>query len=292
MKDMLTRILAVMAAVFFAGGCADKIVRKAEPVELEQRLVREIVLRADTSRESVRELSYSEDGRLLGETVFDAGGDVRERIVYTYDGGFLTGRDVYNRAGRHVAKKTYTYTAGGLPESESFFNERGSLTMISRFRYDSRRNRVEWITTNGAGVRMASSQYRYEDGRLSAVFLRGGNGDITMTVSVRYDGDGNRVMETYTNAGGRKEKETTFTYDEYGRLMCQETVSCFRIFQGKTVYEYPGGYQGEYPRGYQGGYQGVWKKPVKISYFAGNGKSVGTIIQEFVYASRPASGSQ
>jgi hypothetical protein len=271
---MVTRILFVfMALSLFLTGCADKQIVKIDSlpppppppqVKLEQQLVKEIVLRADNSQESVREFFYSVDG-ILQEKLFTAAGSLRETSEYIYENNLLVEHRTYGQTGKLTGKKTYTYTPGNLPQTESFYNERDALIMISYFSYDDSGRRTEWRTMDAKDTIMAFSHYTYEDGRLTETLLAGANGIATMKISVGYDREGRKILETYTNIADELEKKTAFVYDDKSRLVSQETLSRSRIFLGKTVYEY----------------SGDRNEPEKIYYFGENEKPIGTIIKEF-----------
>jgi YD repeat-containing protein len=267
---MLTKTVFVFLTLnLLLTGCADKKTVKQELPEQEQRLVREIVFRADNSQESMREFFYSDDGRqIIQEKLFDPANTLRETVEYIYGENKLPAeRHTYSQAGKLTGKKTYTYTPAGQLQTESFYNEKGESGMVHNFVYDNEGRRTEWKTTDAKGGVMAISRYVYENGQLTGIFLAGANGIATMKIDAVYDRQGKKIFETYTNIAGGLEKETVFTYDSKNRLASQETFSGSRIFLGKTTYEYPGD----------------WDKPEKISYFSDDGKSVGSIIQEFAY---------
>jgi hypothetical protein len=257
----------LLAAALMAG-CAtrfqgkDSLQAVREP---SQRLIKQTVLRPDNTPDSVREFSRTFDGKLAQEKILDAAGNVREIVYYDYNNGLRTERRSYNRDNKLTGRRTYSYTAGGLPETEMYYDEKGGLLMVSRFTHDSSGNKTEWTTSDASGNLMARTRYVYRKKQLQAAALSGPSGETNITISITYNAEGRKVRETYTNTAGNTEKEILFFYDETGRLAGQETFSSFKTFSGKSVYVYAG----------------EDEEPEKIFRYDNRGNPRETVIQEY-----------
>jgi hypothetical protein len=276
---MFTRILFIIISFSLAAGCATEPAGQPDqPIAKEnlQRLIKETSLFADNDADQIREYSYSANGtQVVQEKVIDAAsGRVREIIYYDYQNGLKAERRSYNADNKLTGRRTYTYTAAGLPETEKYFDEQNVLTMSSAYTYDAGGNKTKWITTNAAGTVMASTVYIYQNGqngRLAATILSGLNTVSDLTVSITYDAAGRNIRETYTTPAGNIEKEITCQYDDLGRVKIQETLSSFKTSLGKTVYTYSGSREG----------------PDRIEYFDDKGKLQKTIINDWIMIPAP-----
>ena len=257
-------VCILLATSLLSLGCATQYGLSA-PAADERQLVRETVLRAADTPDAVREFSYSSEGKLSQEKLSDAKGSVRETVFYEYKDGRMAERRVFSHSGELTGRRTYTYTSKGLPETENYFDGEGRLLMSSHFAYNYWGDRTEWTTINAAGSLMARTRYTYEKGRPVTMVLSGSNGEKNLTITTAYNAEGRRILETYVNAAGFPEKEVVFSYDEQGRLLCEETFSSVRSFQGKTVYEYSAGAA----------------QPEKIYRYDSRGNPQETVIQEF-----------
>jgi antitoxin component YwqK of YwqJK toxin-antitoxin module len=255
-------------------GCATRYqgrdgLRPVAAVEAEQdsaqQLLKATVLRADNTQDGAREFVYSPDGKVIQEKITDAAGDLRGAVHYEYTGGLRAERRSYNQSNILVGRRTYSYTAKGLPETEKYYDEKGGLLMVSRFVYDSSGNKIEWTTSDAAGNLVASTRYAYQKGRPQTAILSGPSGEVNMTINFSYDPEGKKIRETYTNMAGNTEKRIVFFYDERGRLVSEETFSPFKTFLGKTVYEYSEDYG----------------KPEKIYRYDDRGNPRETVINEY-----------
>ena len=256
-------VLVILAAGIFFTGCVTGYGVNS-PEESSQQLVRETVLGAGGEPSEVREFSYSLAGELTEERLLDAAGQVREISSSSYRDGRRVERRSYTSSGELTGRRTYTYTAKGLPETECYFDGTGQLLLVSRFSYNYWGDTIEWITTDAAGILYASTRYTYEKGRPSTMRLSGAQGNETI-VQMSYDKEGRKTRAAYTDAVGKPEKEIAFRYDGQGRLASEEIFSAFGNLMGKTVYTYAGNS----------------RQPEKISRYDGRGNPRETIVQEF-----------
>ena len=259
------------AGVLFAGCVTPRYGAAAE--ESPQQLVRETVLDAGGEPSETREFTYSSTGELAEERLFDAAGRVREISSSSYRDGRRVERRTYTASGELTGKRTYTYTAKGLPETECYFDGEGNLLLVSRYSYNYWGDRTTWTTTDAEGRLIASTRYTYERGRPRTLRLTGAQGSET-TIEMNYDKEGRKIRAAYTGVTGKPEKEITFHYDGQGRLAGEETFSAFGNLIGKTVYAYTE----DSPQ------------PEKIHRYDGRGNPRETVIQEFALraAAEPA----
>ena len=270
---MIRTVYAILAAGVFLAGCATGAgTQGGGPADTSRQLVRETVLEAGGEPYEIREFSYSPTGELVEERLFDASGQVREISSSVYNEGRRTERRSYAASGELLGRRTYTYTAKGLLESESFFDGEGRFLFVSRFSYNYWGDTIEWITTDAEGRLMAATHSTYERGRARTITLSGAHGNETI-VQVGYDRDGRKVRETHDGGEENQGKEILFYYDERGRLAYEEVVSGFGNLLGRTVYVYTADN----------------RQPDTIRLYDGRGNPRRTLIHEF--ALRPESGS-
>jgi hypothetical protein len=268
---MFIRTLIISIIFSLAAGCATEPAEQqirpsgGEPI---QRLIRETIFLADDTADQIREYSYSADGtQVVQEKVIDAAsGSVREIVYYDYRNGLRAERRSYNEDNKLTGRRTYTYTAGGLPETEKYFDEQNVLTMCSAYTYDAGGNKLEWTTTGADGTVMATTRYTYQNGRLAGTILSGPDTTADLTINISYDPAGKTILETYTTPAGNTEKEITYLYDEQGRVKIQETFSSFKNSMGKIVYTY----------------SGQRKQADRIQYFDEKGKPQKTIANDWL----------
>ena len=150
---MRTRTVFVIlaAGVFFTGCVTGYGTTGVSPAEPSLQLVRETVLGAGGEPTEVREFSYTSTGELAEERLLDAAGRIREIISYSYRDGRRIERRSYAASGELTGKRTYTYTAKGLPETECYFDGAGNPVLVSRFSYNYWGDTIEWITTDTEG---------------------------------------------------------------------------------------------------------------------------------------------
>ena len=235
---MNIKTIAVFAAGLLLAGCVTRYeAGEADPSRL---LVRETVFRSGEEPSEVREFSYSPAGQLIQEKLLGEAGRVREIATYSYSGGRVAERRACTASGELSGRRTYTYTAKGLPETESYYDGKGRLLYVSRFSYNYWGDTNEWTTSDAKGVLIASTRYTYEKGRLLTLKTIGAQGSET-TVQMSYDAAGRKTRAAYTGATGKPEKEIAFSYDSQGRLAAEETFSAFGTPLGKTVYAYTDG---------------------------------------------------
>jgi len=206
------------------------------------RLIKESSLLSDGTVDEIRTYSYSPDGtRIEKEELKDsASQEILETVEYRFRNGAITERIVLDRDKKPKGRKSFTYTAAGLVESETFYDKKDVVQAVSRYTYDDAGKKIEWTTLDASGVILAITKYGYANGRLQKITLLGPSGKVDMEISFAYDEKGNKIRETYTNSVGKIEKEIGFVYDTRNRLVSENTLSPTRTVLAKVAFEYQG----------------------------------------------------
>lgn len=220
-------------------GCASTPVKDAMPSKAEEKPAEPVVQEPTTVQETVylvkeeisyfgdgsvdqkRVNSYREDGtEILESVVYDAEGEMSERIEYTYDGDLLTEERSFDQQGDISSIHRYSYRDGLLVEDQLFNGEEELQTRLS-WEYDNQGRRSRWEVYNGSGSLLAYTLYSYEGERLDIIENYNPAGDLEEFFLHEYE-DGFLIKLSEYDNRERLQSYTSYRYKD--GVMIEEAI--------------------------------------------------------------------
>ena len=258
-------VFGVLAGLFFLGRAARKPLVLYEAVSydrngavLNRKTLDEGSIypeRSYTTRDSEGNVTgrtterYNEDRNLLSQVIYDAKGNVRQRLTVTYADGNCTSLNEQLREDGTVAYQSETTndSKGRLIAYKNIYD--GEVESQTQILYEGDGKKPLSVTKfKNDGSVLSRTEYTYDrDGRKTSESEYNEFGNLTSRTEYFCDEGGTLVRETHTSGSGRTEE---YTYqNEFGadgKLSRQEKHDSSGALLGWFVYEYPdqsGGYE-------------------------------------------------
>ena len=171
---------------------------------------------------------------LKSEDVLDENGKLTGRNYYNEE-GYLISREIYDEAGRTVEYTTfnpsgdvstsmkYTYLSGNEIINytfEIYEYEKGALTQLVTRRYDGDDLLLSVLVTDGAGERVESYAYEYDDAGRMIEEVRADSKNVRTSVTeYEYGEDGYVSRTTYRTGSGKLSSYTEYDRDSDGKAL-------------------------------------------------------------------------
>lgn len=155
---------------------------------------------------------WDANGNLEQETKQNFEGLVITQVRYEYDGDKLTESQALDGVGELLLLTQYTYDDNGLPIKIEYRDSDGKLEAREERRYENGRI-VKEQTILSDGRIETTKYYNYDENKLASIVYFASK-DKVRTVRYQYDGNGNKVKETWSNYADRKYEiiETQWTH--------------------------------------------------------------------------------
>lgn len=196
----------------------------------------ETVYSASGSVQEITEFAYRED-RLSAKTVKDGLNAVRSRTSFEYDGkGQLLKENTVDKDGKPLSTYEYVYNTAGNMTSRTFFAAGVKLASTSFTYQDGRVSGSE--TKNDAGAKISSAENTYDaDGNLSGQKVYNAAGALTQLVTNVWK-DGRRIRSELADGKGQLIRRETMEYGSTGELLKKSIEDIQGKSRQSIEYEY------------------------------------------------------
>jgi antitoxin component YwqK of YwqJK toxin-antitoxin module len=176
---------------------------------------------------------YDENNREVKRTILGKGGEVQMNytVSYTPQGNIETEIIEQTNGLNSTTNYVYIYDPNGRKLEQRVIIE-GRTVRHFTYRYDSTGNLLERKFYDETGSLSSVTEYTYTDReKISKSF--NGNGELTVTTTIEYNGQGQEVSNMEVHKDGKSHGRTSL-YDAQGNLISQQLYDNGKMFAVKN----------------------------------------------------------
>ena len=171
---------------------------------------------ARVKKNMINPVTYSENGNLYKEHVYEADNKLSYTEVKKFDNKLLKEEISYNSNNRIKSKSIYTYSSGQVQERRFYLysKRKNGLFLSSVDFYDKQGDSKIFISFNST-EEITDITTVYKNGLLTKLFYQDKESSYISAVQ-KFNKNGKLIKTIYYNAKGKAKAHEIYKYDKYG----------------------------------------------------------------------------